>query len=638
MSKLLMVLVRDEPLLLLVDDIHWGEPALLELLLSHPARARDAAILLLCLARPELREEHPDWPVAVRLEPLAPAEARELAEKLMAEAKLGDELRERIARAAAGNPLFLEELVAMLVEEGVLARADGSWVASKDLSELAIPASLSALLGARLDRLEEGARATLERGSIEGQVFHRGALAALADERGEELERRLETLEEKELVLPAQASFADEAAFRFRHLLIRDAAYRATPKKLRAELHERFTAWLEGVVGERLGEVEAIVGYHLEQAYRYREELGPVGEEGRELARRAGERLRRAGRRAFDRGDMAAATTLLSRAAALLLEDDRTRVHVLLDLGIAFGFAVELERADATLTTAIEAAAKVGDRALEARAVLERTWNRSLTEGLESVKLEEVAERAIAEFEAVSDDLGLARALCARAMVQIFRGHIGDELKTLEQAAFHARRAGDRAQEVESLAQSIMYGALGPTPASEGIPRYEEVLATAGDQPYLRATASAGIGLLQAMQGNFDDARAHLIRSRRLLEDLGMTHPLANDAVFVSGYVDMLAGDPTSAETRMREAYHALEEAGERAVLPSAAGALAQALYEQGRYDEADEWTVRAEDTADPDDVDAEIRWRCAEQSSSRDAGMSGVQSSSRGRRWLSSK
>ena len=246
------------------DDIHWAEPAFLDLIEHVADLSRAAPILLLCLARPELLDRRPGWgggklnATTVLLEPLSATQTDELLERLLGEATLDEELRERIRDAAEGNPLFVEEMVAFVEASG-----DG---------EVTVPGTIQALLAARLDQLEPAERGVLERGSVEGRTFHRGAVQALAPEETQ-VESRLTGLVRKELVRPDKAQLTGEDAYRFRHLLIRDAAYEALPKATRAELHELFADWL-AEHGTELVELDEILGYHLEQAHRYRTELG----------------------------------------------------------------------------------------------------------------------------------------------------------------------------------------------------------------------------------------------------------------------------------------------------------------------------------------------------------------------------
>src|SRR5881394_3877630 len=262
--KLLEAAAESSPVVAVFDDIHWAEPTFHDLLEHVAELSREAPLLLLCLARPELLDVRPNWgggklnATTILLEPLSSAESDELLERLLGEGPFDPDLKQRIREAAEGNPLFVEEMVALVEESG-----DG---------EVTVPGTIQALLAARLDQLEPAERGVLERGSIEGRVFHRGAVQALAPEETQ-VESRLTGLVRKELVRPDKAQLPGEDAYRFRHLLIRDAAYEALPKSTRGELHERFAAWLEEH-GAGLVELDEIVGYHLEQAFRYREELG----------------------------------------------------------------------------------------------------------------------------------------------------------------------------------------------------------------------------------------------------------------------------------------------------------------------------------------------------------------------------
>ena len=245
------LLEEQAPLVVVFDDIQWGEETFLDLVESTALLSAGAPLLLLCMARPELVERRPGWPGTLRLEPL-PAEQ---ADALIGDAVSG-ELRERIARAAGGNPLFISEMLAMAAGNG----------------EVEVPPTLKALLAARLDQLDEAERKVLERGSVEGEIFHRGAVQALAPEETQ-VTTRLAALVRRQLVRPDRAQLAGDDGYRFRHLLIRDAAYDALPKAVRADLHARFADWLDEH-GQALVERDEIVGYHLEQAARYQAELG----------------------------------------------------------------------------------------------------------------------------------------------------------------------------------------------------------------------------------------------------------------------------------------------------------------------------------------------------------------------------
>jgi len=300
--KLLESYAAERPLVVVLDDVHWGEPVFLDLVEHIADLSRGAPILVLCMGRPELLDRRPAWSggklnaTNVLLEPLAPEEAAELIAEL--DGGIDPGLSERILEAAGGNPLFVEEMVAMVAED--------------DEAAMTVPPTIQALLAARLDQLEPAERDVLERGAVEGQVFHRGALVALAPEEPE-VDGRLIALVRKDLVRPEPTVLANDEAYRFRHLLIRDTAYDALPKAVRAQLHERFALWLEEH-GADLVELDEIVGYHLEQAYGYRVELGPLDGAATAIGERAAGRLVRSAERARGRGDIQAAKLLLGRA------------------------------------------------------------------------------------------------------------------------------------------------------------------------------------------------------------------------------------------------------------------------------------------------------------------------------------
>jgi predicted ATPase len=297
------------PLVAVVDDLHWGEPVPFDLVEHIADFSRGAPIFVVCLARPELLDARPGWgggklnATSLLLEPLKPAETAMLIDQLLpADTGIDARMRRRVQEAAGGNPLFVEEMLALLGESGG--------------GDLVVPPTVEALLAARLDQLPPGERAVLQCGSVEGESFHRGTVQVMAPEETD-VPGQLRALVRKDLVRPDRAVLPGEDAFRFRHLLIRDAAYQAPAKADRAELHERFARWLEDS-GADLVELHEIAGYHLEQAFRYRCELGPADDKARRLAADAARHLDAAGRRAMDRGDTGAAVSLLERTESLL--------------------------------------------------------------------------------------------------------------------------------------------------------------------------------------------------------------------------------------------------------------------------------------------------------------------------------
>ncbi|HKF79248.1 MAG TPA: adenylate/guanylate cyclase domain-containing protein [Thermoleophilaceae bacterium] len=359
--KLLEAAAAQQPLVVLFEDLHWAEPTFLELVKYLAGTIRGVPILIVAIARPELLDASPDFAGALagasrmELQPLSGDESRALIEHLIGDATAASELSQRVFTAGGGNPLFVEELVRMLADERQLKgdEASSSW--AHELSTLSVPPTIHALLAARLERLDPAERAVVEAAAVVGGSFGGGAVFELGgDDDRSELDRHLRALVGKDLIQPDGGRFAGEPTFSFKHMLLRDVAYRGILKEVRADIHARFADWLEGAAGERASEYEEMLGYHLERAYRYRTELGPIDQLGRELATRAAGRLGTSGRRALARGDIPPAVNLLERAVSLLPDDDPTRRDLTLKLGIALAETGQLTRADVLLHDRIE--------------------------------------------------------------------------------------------------------------------------------------------------------------------------------------------------------------------------------------------------------------------------------------------
>jgi class 3 adenylate cyclase/tetratricopeptide (TPR) repeat protein len=586
---------RQLPLLLVVEDIHWAEPTLLDLIEHLADWTRDAPLLLLCLARPELLDERPALAVGrpnaetVTLEPLAESEADELIAGLLDGEPVADEARARIRQVAEGNPLFVEQLLATFAEKGEVER---------------VPLTIQALLAARLDALPDDERDLLERASVVGLEFEWEALAELAPERRRPAGAQLAALVRKELIRPHEAI---EDTFGFRHMLIRDAAYERIPKELRSDLHERFAGWLE-CRGE---EFDEIVGYHLEQAYRSVAELGPPGDRAHSLAERAAERLGASGRRAYARGDTPAAANLLDRATALLPSDDRRRLSLLPSLGRALMEAGQLEQADSVLSEAVKSGRGGGERGGAADAAVALSYVRLRT--VPQTSHEEVArqlEDAMRVFEELGDEAGLARALSVAGTLGFWRGEAAAAIEDFELAAQYARQVGDRAHEAESLRWVLVATLWGPTPVDVALERVEEIRSRGEANPTLEVTMLRTRAQLEAMQGRFDAARDLLAQAKALAEELGLEVTLAAGVALQAGYVELLAGDAAAAERELRPACEALERMGSWPHLATVAPMLANALFVQRRDEESLQLTVVAERVAPSEDADPQIGWR----------------------------
>jgi tetratricopeptide (TPR) repeat protein len=573
--KLVEALARDRPLVLCVEDVYWAEPTFLELLEYLSAWIRDAPVLLLCLSRPDLVEEHPSWPgvradALVPLPPLTESETEELVDALAREDELDEPTRARIAAAAEGNPLFVEQLTELLAEEPDARHS--------------LPPTIHALLAARLDRLGREERAVLERAAVMGREFQRRSVVELTpeDERAE-VGSHLLALVRKNLLRPDTPSSSGEDGFRFSHVLVRDAAYAAMPKEARADLHERFAGWIEANLAERAAELDEIVGYHLEQAYRYREQLAPVDERARSLAQLAGELLGRAGQRAFARDDMPAALSLLDRAVALATGQDPVRFELMHQLGNALWSVGDVARAESLLNGLIEAASASGDRRIEWYARLDVSGQQRMRVPTSADEHVTTARDALAVFDELGDHLGLARASYQLAVASRAAGRFGESGETAERALENARLSGNRqveARTVDALCTALLYG---PTPAPVAVRRCRTLLSSAARTRLQEANVRSALGGLEAMDGSFDAARDHCSRARATYEELGLRFAIAG-LTQIEGEVELLAGDVEAAERTLREGLAILEPVGAGGIQ---AALLANLLLVASRPDEA---------------------------------------------------
>jgi class 3 adenylate cyclase/tetratricopeptide (TPR) repeat protein len=592
--RLFAALAQGSPLVVVVDDVHWAEPTFLDLVEHVVEWTREAPIVVVCLARLEFLDGRADWPgLRIPLEPLSETETQTLIDELVSVARVPEAARRRIAQTSEGNPLFVEQMLALLAEDGR---------ATQDVS---IPPTIHALLAARIDRLPDEERAIMERASVVGKEFWHGALVALSPPETN-VAVPLQRLVRKRLVRPDRSSFPGEDAFRFGHILIRDAAYAATAKQLRAELHERFADWLLA----KSSEYDEIVGYHLEQAFRYRAELGRADEFSREVAERAMKHLGSAGRRAFARGDIPAAANLLWRTTALFAEDDSRRFEFLPELGFAYYEMGEFGAAHRFVAEAGEQARRHGDRRAEAYTLLYQAHARVVAGGTIDEAIAD-AERAVAIFEELGDGRGLAHAFERLAVFLDYRGQLGAEAKALERALAYAERAGDEHLEAMVRRGRDVVALFGSTPVPKAIRDVSETIAwaRARNNRNVEARCKRCLAVLYAMAGDTERARDHVSSSEAAYAKLGLPRSGVKQE---AGIIEMLAGDPAAAEHHLRRGYEMLAGVGETGFLSVFAANLAHALHAQGRDGEADEFTRISEGAAAADDVVPQFLWRSA--------------------------
>jgi class 3 adenylate cyclase len=585
--KLLEAQSWRSPLVVVFDDIHWGEETFLDLIEHIADLSRDAPILIVCMARPELLDRRAGWgggklnASTVLLEALPPAETDRLIENLLGGASLDDALRARIRDGAEGNPLFVEEMLALVREGGN--------------GEMIVPPTIKALLAARIDQLEQPERDVLDRGAVEGQVFHRGAVEALG---AGDSRPRLSALVRKELIRPDREQLRGEDAYRFRHLLIRDAAYDALPKSTRAELHERFADWLTGA-GSSLVEEDELAGYHLEQAARYRAELGTPDPE---VARRASKLLGAAGLVASDRGDAVGAENLLERALGLVSDDERD-----VELELAFiDVLYERGRIDdlhALVERVAAAARRRGDRLVELRARLgvNRIYVASDDE------LEVLADEAVPLLARAGDHKALARVwLAVTALHLTFTLRYAEGIEAANRSLEQAVLARDERLEHAAMDRLFAGHFWGPTPV-------EEALAYAEARPELERrvpAARAAHAVLEALVGRFNVARALFADYCAAEDERGSRVLRAARATQHGVLIELLAGKPEIAITVGVEGYEQLAEMGASGLQSTAAAFLGQAFLAAGNAEEAERWSHICEQLGDPRDTFNEIIWR----------------------------
>src|SRR5262245_18558866 len=522
-------LAQTQPVVLMFEDIHWGEDPLLELLEHLAERVRGAPLLLLCLARPELLEDRPAWgggrmrSAAIELDPLDTTESAELADALLGGTDLAAAVRAMLLEKAGGNPLFLEETIRMLVEEG----GDGA--------VQRIPDTVQALIAARIDRLPFTEKALLQRAAVIGRIFWPGAVAHLAGEIGE-VDAGIEALLRRQLVLrDVRSSISGETAYRFKHVLIREVAYGGLSKSARAELHTRFAGWLEERAGGELLEIRA---YHLDQACLLRTELD--GAPPPELAHEAAKALERAGARALGRDAHRSARRLYLRA--LELEPTLSRRYKAARAAWRLtDFPVVRREMEQVLETAREA----GDQEIQGRALTALSEVAVLVDG-DVNRGRALIEEALELLE--DDELGRFEALHALEHVEWSLGDLAAQERITREALEIAQRNGWKAHESEAV-NDLANGYMAQLRMDEANQYVAKSLSLAQDSGSIvaRGLALRFCGKLHLEKGELESAESSLQQSRSLLAEAGASWLLARTLEYL-GWVAWQRDDTATAE------------------------------------------------------------------------------------------
>jgi hypothetical protein len=622
--KLLEAVAAKHPLIAVIDDLHWAEPTLLDLIDHIADWSREAPILLLAIARPELLDARPMWSggklnaTTILLEPLSAEASTELIGNLIDDPDVAAAVQGRISETAEGNPLFVEELVAMLLDQGILRRDVGGWQAMPELQAIAIPPTVSALVAARLDHLEPPERDLIGRASVVGKIFQRSAVAELSPpERREDLGPRLMTLVRKELVRPDRSGMTGDEAFRFRHILVRDAAYGSLPKEQRADLHARFADWLQRIAPDRLVEYEEVIAYHLEQAHAYRAELGLTDEVTAAVGQRAASHLRAAGLRAVARNDVHAAANLLTRA--LTLVDDRERGELLLHIAACALEMGDLAGGATRYGEAKAAAALAGDEELALRAEVTRLEVSTITDpNVDADHLLALADELDELATRLGRRWGRIAADHARATVYLNACRWMEDLEALERAR-DLMEPGENSW-LWNHTNLQIWNALryGPLPAPEAIARIQEEASL----PYAPANGEGFLAPLFAMQGHLEEARRMMADARNYLHERGLLMRVG-DSSLPFGFMEMQAGEFETAHGDLSSGIAILQEMGETGVLSTLASMDAECLYRLGRREEMEAAIALARATGAPHDIATQAAWRWVAAMAAADDGRS---------------
>lgn len=626
LRRFIEVLATSGPVVLVLDDIQWADTLLLDFIEHLVEWVKEVPVLVLALARPELRDIRSElvtvsrWTSeAIHLGGLDAGATAELAAKVLGATRLPDELLTRLPSSTGGNPLFVRELIGMLAHDGVLVEESRGWRLTIDVDAITIPPTIHALLASRLERLDAADRRVLEIASVVGSDFSLGMVRALADKGAEGIKLSLKRLRRLELAQPSGAYVGDEPVWRFHHVLIRDVAYRRLLKSDRANLHERLADWVESGGQSVAFDADEMIARHLEAAHTYRTELGTVDEHTSDLALRSARHYATSARRALDRDELVSAGTQAARGAAVAAADEALHAELLL-IGCEAYLSAGDVAAGAPLVDDLD---RIADDSLAPWATCYRCQFVIYTEPERLPEVDTRLQGAIDEFSRRKDPAGLAKAHRVRASARSRLGRIGDCEADLFEALIAARQSGDHRQITAALGAAPGAALWGPSPVPKAGGRCLDVvrmqrMTTAA--PSLEATSLRHLAVLELLRGRPDKARKMLADARQVVADLGLRHGLMETELF-AGLIESMEGDPVAAEPHFRTALEGLDALGVGADAGQAAALLARSVLAQGRLDEADRYAAESERLAGRN-LKTAIAWRAVRAEISASQGL----------------
>lgn len=585
-------LARSRPLVVILEDMHWAQATFLDLV-EYLAEGAAAPIYLLCLARPELLEERPNWAEdSLELAPLGPAESRALAANRLSGRMVPAQVVDKLLETAQGNPLFVEQLAAAIGEQG----------------DVSVPPTVEALLASRIDRLGPAERDLVRRASVLGHRFTMEALLwLLPDQARPSAPIHLRTLERKEFVVPLPSG----TEFAFRHVLVQQAAYRSLTKQMRAHLHELAAGWME----DRPEQLEEAVGYHLEQSFRYHQEIGDPETKAQDLACQAGEKLAAAGLRAFGRFDAGGAENLLTRARALLPGGHRDDWDVSFRLAEAHETMGRHGDAEAILE---DLAATASNDATRLTLELERAWVRFAI-GPDPMSMDELADLARSALARYEDE-DAKTVLPLFILGEVFRrsGRISEMESTLRRCLVHADRSTSTRYQLGARRMLATALEVGRTPVTQCIDECGRLLVLRGRE---NAAVLPILGRLYAMNSDVDLGRKMVVRAETLLREGARARRPLSLVWKRRAEVELLGGDLDVSEDYLRQAVELDMAMDIREEGAEAAALLSRVLFLRGRYEEAGEMAELSKSQAPAESITPQALWRSASAGVSAAAG-----------------
>jgi predicted ATPase/class 3 adenylate cyclase len=619
LTEVIGALASANPVVMLIEDLHWADAGSLDLLGDVMVGLADSPVLLVGAARPSLRAKRPSWGEGdrhrwIRLEPLTDAQSEQLAATALRKViDCPGSLRRRLVEHAGGNPYYLEETIRMLVDDGVIVPGDEIWtIDGARFPEMRIPATLSGVIQARLDGLSRAERTAVQQASVVGRVFWDATIEYLARDTPDldNVEGALEALSDREMVhLRAESGFSDASEYLFHHEILRAVAYEGVLRRIRRSYHASVADWLIANSGDRAAELAPLIAGHLENAGRDAEALHYYSEAAE--AALAGYAVETADE-FFERALSLAPTDDVERRFALVLGRSRTlamqgrrdQQALLLDeLAVLAGddpsamataatertwlhwFSSEFPAAVSTAYSAVEAASASGDLGLEAKARHALAMALTANEDFEIARPE--AEHALRLAEAVDDLYAVARAHNALGLIALAsrdhtaaREHLAVSLEV-------SRRLGDLERELTAANNlGIVETLVGNYRAARSyFDRFRQIAADVGDR-LAEASSVLNLAWVAASEEDWSLARSLAEKSIAQKRNFGQLDAVAEGLMWL-GHALFGLGDAEAARDAYSEALQIREELDQTGLAMGARAGLARMALAAGEIDTA---------------------------------------------------